>query len=199
MFEFKSEPDMHLLTVTRTGLWSLATVRSYETALRTKLAEHKILGKPTLFIVDIRSSGAQARDVADALRTMVKRLGPLNADRTAVVTASGIAKLQASQIADVSARVFTSMVLARDWVLGDGEPKEARRTVHDVPSDVDADGAAVHVHGPSGVDILLTPSAALKTAKCIGDVAATVERDIAAVLAAKSGCPAYPAPTIVTS
>ncbi len=179
MFDFKSEPDLGLLTVTRTGLWSLATVRSYETALRLRLAEHKFSGKPTSFIVDIRTSGAQPVDVAEALRAMVNRLGPLQADRTAVVTASGIAKLQARRVADLNSRVFTSMVLARDWVLDNADSKAALGPVYDVPINAEPEGGVVHVHGPSGVDVLLTPSAALETAKRIRDAAAAVERDMA--------------------
>lgn len=46
--------------------------------------------------------------------------------------------------------------------------------VHNIPSEADAAGACVHVHGPSDVDISLTPEAALETAKRIGDAAVEV-------------------------
>jgi len=88
MFQFKLEPDISLLTVTRTGLWSLETVISYEKALRIELAKLRVVGRPRLVIIDTRSRGAQPSHVADALRSMVARLGPLHADRTAVVTAT---------------------------------------------------------------------------------------------------------------
>jgi hypothetical protein len=43
--------------------------------------------------------------------------------------------------------------------------------VHDTPSDVEADGSVVHLHGPSNAEIALTPKAALETAKRLGDAA----------------------------
>ena len=46
--------------------------------------------------------------------------------------------------------------------------------VHDVPSDAVAAGHCVHIHGPSELDISLTPQAALETAKRIGDAAVEV-------------------------
>lgn len=182
MFHFKFEPHIPMLTVTRSGFWTLDTVASYEVALRSELAQLRSSGRRTAFIIDIRSSGAQALDVADALRAMVGRLGPLHSDRTAVVTSSGLAKLQARSVADPAAQVFTSMVLARDWVLKD---LEAAATVHNEPSDADAEGPAVHVHGPSGVDIIFTPAAALETAKRIGDAAVEALFDLTAAVPAR--------------
>jgi len=171
VFRFKLEDDLSLLTVTRTGLWSLETVKAYELALRRQLLDLHAFGRPTLFIIDIRGSGAQPRSVADALRLMVKGLGPLHADRTAVVTSSGIAKLQARRVADLNAQVFTSMALARDWVLGFVDPNRKIGIVHDVPSNAEAEGMVVHIQGPSDVDLMLTPAAALETAKRVGNAA----------------------------
>ncbi|MDO9369499.1 MAG: hypothetical protein Q7T68_13105 [Sphingopyxis sp.] len=171
MFKFELEIDIPLLTVTRTGFWSLDTVKSYEAALRPQLTKLRLSGRPTAFIIDIRSTGPQALDVAEALRSMVGRLGSLHADRTAVVTSSGIAKLQARRVADANAQVFTSMVLARDWVIANSNPALASETVHSAPSDAEAAGRSVHVHGPSDVDVSFTPAAALETAKRIGDAA----------------------------
>ena len=118
MFSFHVEPEIGLLTVTRNGFWSLPTVAAYEKDLREQLAMLHQLGRPTSCIIDIRSSGAQSGEVAAALRAMVGRLGSLHATRTAVVTHTGLAKLQAKRVADVNSRIFTSMVLARDWIMG---------------------------------------------------------------------------------
>ena len=167
MFHFKFEPEIPLLTAVRTGLWSLGTVRAYEAALRRDLVKLSLLKRPTSFIIDIRSSGAQTREVAEALRAMVARLGHLHADRTAVVTSSGLAKLEAKRVADDKAKVFTSMVLARDWVTGKGGRAPAIGTVYDVPSDAEAEVGIVHIQGPDGVDVMLTPAAALETGKRI--------------------------------
>ncbi|MGY2733812.1 hypothetical protein [Sphingomonas sp. UYP23] len=171
MFRFKFEPDISLLTATRSGLWSLETVRAYEASLRIELAKLGVTARPTAFIIDIRSSGAQEKSVAEALRRMVAGLGHLNADRTVVVTSSGIAKLEATRVADANARVFTSMVLARDWALGTTNPRLVGPPVHDAPSNAEVEGSVVHVLGPDSVDVMLTPAAALETAKRIGAAA----------------------------
>ena len=174
MFTFKLEGHASLLIAVRSGFWSLNTVKAYELALRQELAILHRAGGPTRFIIDIRSSGAQAREVADALRTMVRHLGPLHADRTAVVASSGVAKLQAKRVADVNSQVFTSMVLARDWVMNTPHIALAGSPVHDRPSEADAEGSTVHIHGPSNVDFVLTPEAALETAKRISNAAVEV-------------------------
>lgn len=171
MFDFRFEPEIALLTVTRTGLWSLETVASYETVLRQQLAILQQFGPSTSFVIDIRATGTQPRIVAEALREMVERLGPLHAKRTAIVAFSGVAKLQAVRIADLDAQVFTSMGAARDWLLGNDASARTAGEVHDEPSEADAEGRAVHIRGPSDVDVVLTPAAALETAKRIGNAA----------------------------
>lgn len=196
VFQFKLESDIPLLTVTRTGVWSLSTVTSYEAALRHELVKLHLSGRPTSFIIDVRSSGAQAYNVAEALRTMVAGLGHLNASRTAVVTSSGLAKLEAKRVADNNAKVFTSMVLARDWVTSKGGPAPVSQAAHNVPSEVEAEGTLVHVHGPSGVDVTFTPAAALETAKRIGNVAVEVLGETATASAKKNSAQHNPASTI---
>ncbi len=181
LFQFKLEPNISLLTVTRTGAWSLDTVVSYEAALRMEMAKLHLAGRPTSFIIDIRSSGAQPSNVAEALRLMVARLGTLHANRTAVVTTSGVAKLQAKRVADPDAQIFTSMTLARDWIMSEIDPASVTGTVYDVPSAVEAEGPSIHIHGPSDVDIVLTPAAALETAKRIGDAAVEILIETAAL------------------
>ncbi|TPG42605.1 hypothetical protein EAH79_01630 [Sphingomonas koreensis] len=171
MFEFKLEREIPLLTVTRTGIWSLETVAEYEPALRRELAALHRWGSSTAFIIDIRFTGAQPSEVAEALRAMVGRLGELHATRTAVVSDAGVAKLQARRVADASAQVFTSMVMARDWAMRRGEPTVSGNVVYNEPSDVETEGHTVRVHGPSDVDVSMTPGAALETAKRIGDAA----------------------------
>jgi hypothetical protein len=174
MFKFTLELDIPLLTVTRSGVWSLNTVAEYEAALRVELLLLQHSGRPTSFIIDIRSTAAPDYQVAEALRLMVARLGDLNADRTGVVTSSGAAKLQAKYAADPSAQVFTTMALARAWVRGTVEAEQAPVTVHDKPSAAEAEGATVHIQGPSDVDVVLTPSAAIETAKRISNAAIEV-------------------------
>jgi hypothetical protein len=63
--------------------------------------------------------------------------------------------------------------------------------VHNEPSEADAAGACVHVHGPSDVDISLTPQAALETAKRIGDAAVEVILEHASLSARVCELPAH--------
>ena len=182
MFLFKFEPELSLLTATRTGVWTLDTVASYEIALRSKLAELQSLGRLSSFIIDVRSSGPQSAAVADALRLVVQRLGPLHANRTAVVTLGGLEKLQARRVADVNDQVFTSMVLARGWVTGHVGHMNPVGMIHDEASIAEAEGPSVHIHGPANVDVSLTPAAALKTSKRIEDAAVEVLLGTAAPL-----------------
>ena len=114
MLDIHSETELSLLSVTRTGEWNLDTVMSYEATLRTEMAHLQRSGRPTSFIIDIRPTGPHKPQVAAALRSVVERLGPLRADRIAIVSASGIAKLEVTQAATRDTQVFASMVLARD-------------------------------------------------------------------------------------
>ncbi|TPG39082.1 hypothetical protein EAH79_15200 [Sphingomonas koreensis] len=174
MFHFALERDIPLLTATRTGDWSIDTVRDYEVALRQELISLQLCDRPTGFIIDIRSKVALHLDVAEALRLMVSRLGRLHPDRTAIVASSGVTKLQARQVADPKARVFTSMIVARNWVTTELAASQPLVSVQCEPSDAEPTGSNVHVRGPSNVDVVLTPAAALETARRIGDAAVEV-------------------------
>ena len=52
--------------------------------------------------------------------------------------------------------------------------------IHDVPSEVEAEGETVHLHGPSDVDLTMTPRAALETANRLGEAAVDALLDQAA-------------------
>ena len=169
MFKIDAQPALSLLTVTRIGDWTLDTVRSYETALRAEMTKLNQSGRPTSFIIDVRATGAQKPEVADALRAMVLRLGPLRADRIAIVAASGIIKLENAQYDEEDTQIFTSLVLAQDWVTS-GRASTVHK-IYDEPSDVESSGQSVHVVGPSKVDFKLTPAAAIELSKRLEDVA----------------------------
>ena len=94
MFEFNLDRSIPLLTITRSGFWTLETVAAYEIELRLQLAELRRHSPRASCIIDIRSRGVQSIDVANALQVVVGRLGILIAARTAVVAHSGLAKLQ---------------------------------------------------------------------------------------------------------
>jgi len=50
----------------------------------------------------------------------------------------------------------------------------SRRKAHDQPSSVEAQTDGVHVDGPDGVAVTLTPRAALETAKRMSDAAVEI-------------------------
>lgn len=66
------------------------------------------------------------------------------------------------------------MVLAREWTIGEAPRIAGLAMVHDRASDVEAEGSVVHLHGPSNVDLLLTPKAALEASRRIANAATEV-------------------------
>ncbi len=85
MFRFDLEPAIPLLTVIQKGVWTAATVATFEPAFRQELKRLLVSGRPTSLIIEIRAPVPRDLLVTEALRAMVARLGLLNADRTAVV------------------------------------------------------------------------------------------------------------------
>lgn len=182
IFSFKLEAEIPLLTVTQTGVWSVVTVLAFEPALRHELVLLQVSGRPRSLIIDIKSSLGRRRDVTEALSAMVARFGPLHPERTAIVSSLGFAKLEAGRVRDVNAQVFTSMAHARDWVMGKVYAQQPAGMVHDEPSDARPEGLTVHVHGPSDVNVVLTPAAALETARRISDAAVEVLLETAKIV-----------------
>lgn len=188
MFNFILEPEIPMLTVARTGKWSLATVAAHEIVLRLELAHLRLSGKPRGLIVDIGSTWPQERNVALALRRMEGRLGNLRPERIAIVSSFGVSRLHARHLKEADTQVFASMKYARQWIIRMAEPTGLPSDVYDRPSQADPEGLTVHIHGPSDMGMMLTPSAALETAKRIGDAAVEViigiamaERDLASI------------------
>ncbi|MFD1951110.1 hypothetical protein ACFSGX_10070 [Sphingomonas arantia] len=190
MFAFTLEPDRVLLTATLTGEWSFETVLAYEPHLRQQLALLRASGRPRLFIVDCRTV-VQNDDVGEALRLAVARLGQLHPDRTAVVFAGSIEKNSARRVGDLNAPIFPTMELARDWVTGKVYRAQSPATVHDEPSDAISEGFAVRIHGPADVDLVLTPAAALETARRISDAAVGALMEKARTEPGASGVPHF--------
>lgn len=174
MFNFMLEPGIPLLTVTRTGQWSVATVAAHEIAFRQELVQLRHSGKTRGLIVDIGATWMQERDVAWALRRMEMRLGELRPERIAVVSSFGASRLHARHLKEPDTQIFASMQFARAWIISKADETAYPGQVHDQASHAEAEGLTVHVHGPSDVHIMLTPAAALETAKRIGDAAVEV-------------------------
>jgi hypothetical protein len=163
-----------MLTVTRNGEWSLATVAAHEIVLRQELRHLQQSGKHRGMIVDIGATWPQERNVVWALRRMEARLGDLRPERIAVVSSFGASRLHARHLKEADTQVFASMKFAREWIIRMAEPNGSPGDVYNQPSQADPEGMAVHIHGPSSMDIMLTPGAALETAKRIGDAAVEV-------------------------
>lgn len=174
MFKFELEPEIPMLTVTRAGEWSVETVAAHEIALRQELFQLQLSGKPRGLIVDIGATWPQERNVAWALRRMEARLGELRPERIAVVSSFGASRLHARHLKEPDTQVFASMSFARQWIIRMAEPTGMPTEVLGQPCHADPEGSAVHIHGPTDVNIMLTPCAALETAKRIGDAAVEV-------------------------
>jgi hypothetical protein len=160
--------------VTRTGQWSVATVAAHEIAFRQELVQLSRSGKTRGLIVDIGATWPQERTVAWALRRMELRLGDLRPERIAVVSSFGASRLHARHLREPDTQIFASMEFARAWIISKADETAYPGEVHDQASHAEAEGLTVHIHGPSDVHIMLTPAAALETAKRIGDAAVEV-------------------------
>jgi hypothetical protein len=171
IFNFILEPCIPLLTVTRTGQWSVETVAAHEIAFRQELVQLCLSGKTRGLIVDIGATWPQERNVARALRRMEARLGELRPERIAVVSSFGTSRLHARHLREPDTQIFASMEFAREWIMRQADTTAYPGEIYDQASQAEAEGLAVHVHGPSEMHMVLTPSAALETAKRIGDAA----------------------------
>jgi hypothetical protein len=174
MFNFISEPEIPMLTVRRNGEWSVATVAAYEIVLRQELVLLHQSGKPRGMIVDIGGTWPQQRSVAWALRRIEARLGDLRPERIAVVSSFGASRLHARHLKQPDTQVFTSMKFAREWIIRRSEATGLPTVVFDQPIQADPEGPTVHIYGPTDNGVMLTPGAALETAKRIGDAAVEV-------------------------
>lgn len=174
IFNFILEPGVPLLTVTRTGQWSVETVAAHEIAFRQELMQLRRSGKTRGLIVDIGGTWPQERNVAWALRRMEARLGNLRPERIAVVSSFGASRLHARHLREPDTQIFASMEFAREWIMRQADASAYPGKIYDQASHAEAEGPSVHVHGPSDMHIVLTPAAALETAKRIGDAAVEV-------------------------
>ncbi|WP_033921546.1 hypothetical protein [Sphingomonas sp. 37zxx] len=179
MLEFRLEPELRLLTVTRNGVWSVDEALSYEEALRLELAALRLFEGPTACIIDVRLDEHQPLN-CEGLRLMIGRLGKLAADRFATVTSADLTNAQIEQLTRARTRVFTSMVLARDWAARKSPTRPGLAAATHEPSHAWGDGLLVQVRGPGDIDFQLTPAAALETAKRISDAAIDVLLRVAA-------------------
>lgn len=160
--------------MTRTGQWSVETVAAHEIAFRQELMQLRLSGKTRGLIVDIGGTWPQERNVARAMRRMEARLGNLRPERIAVVSSFGASRLHARHLRELDTQVFVSMEFAREWIMRQADDSAYPGEIYDQASQAEAEGSSVHVHGPSDMHLVLTPAAALETAKRIGDAAVEV-------------------------
>jgi hypothetical protein len=119
-FELSLDRSVRLLRTTMRGFWDVAVVRQYERALWPKLRELAAL-KPgtTLSLVDSIDFQVQSREVAEALGPiMIDRAGELHPDRTAILVADRLVRMQVSRhIVDDRVQVFLGEAEAMGWLL----------------------------------------------------------------------------------
>jgi hypothetical protein len=121
-FELSLDRSARLLRTTMRGFWDVATVRQYERALWPKLRELAALKPGTTFsLVDSIDFPVQSKAVTEALGpVMIDRAGQLHPDRTAILVADALVRMQVSRhVVDDRVRVFLSEAEAMEWLLGD--------------------------------------------------------------------------------
>lgn len=138
--QFHAGTGIPLLTVTRTGQWSVATVAAHEIAFRQELVQLRHSGKTRGLIVDIGATWMQERDVAWALRRMEMRLGELRPERIAVVSSFGASRLHARHLKEPDTQIFASMGFARAWIISKADATAYPGQVHDQASHAEAEG-----------------------------------------------------------
>jgi hypothetical protein len=121
-FELSLDKSARLLRTTLRGFWDVGVVRQYERALWPKLRELAAL-KPgtTLSLVDSIHFPVQSKAVTEALGPiMVDRAGDLHPDRTAILVANALVRMQVSRhIVDDRVRVFLAEAEGMAWLLRD--------------------------------------------------------------------------------
>jgi hypothetical protein len=110
------------------GFWDVALVRQYERALWPLLRELAAL-KPgtTLSLVDSIDFPVQSQAVTEALGPiMLDRAGELHPDRTAILVANRLVRMQVSRyIVDDRVQVFLGESEAVEWLLRDTRSAKA--------------------------------------------------------------------------
>jgi hypothetical protein len=121
-FELSIDSSTRLLRTTLRGFWDVAVVRQYERALWPKLRELAAL-KPgtTLSLVDSIDFPVQSQAITETLGPiMIDRAGALHPDRTAILVANALVRMQVSRhIVDDRVRVFLVEAEGMEWLLRD--------------------------------------------------------------------------------
>lgn len=119
-FSFNLDRDRALLTVVMSDFWDMATVKEYALRVTEQLRELKRLGRPTACLVDVREHSVQPKAVTDYQQKIVVELGPLHADRVAIVASSALLRIQTQRIcAQRQHLVFDAIEPALAWLLGE--------------------------------------------------------------------------------
>jgi hypothetical protein len=119
-FELSLDRSARLLRTTMRGFWDVKVVRQYEGALRPKLRELAALKPGTTFsLVDSIDFPVQSQAVAEALGpVMIERAGGLHPDRTAILVANALVRMQVSRhVVDDRVRVFLGEAEGMEWLL----------------------------------------------------------------------------------
>ena len=117
-FIFTLDRDRALLRVELHGFWDLATMDSYEPQFHQALAELDSLGAVrTSCLVDARDYPVQSHAITERQNWFVAKLGPLQADRAALIVATTLVRMQAARgLPEDRMRVFESETEALAWL-----------------------------------------------------------------------------------
>jgi hypothetical protein len=116
-FELSLDRKLGLLRITLRGFWDTATMDEYEgkyQAVFNELASLK--PRPTYCMVDASEYPVQAQEISRRHGELVAWLGPREADRSALIVANPLVRLQASRGLNERMQVFLSEPEAMEWL-----------------------------------------------------------------------------------
>lgn len=125
MFSFSYDPDRVLLTITRSGYWTLQIFRDFEREflgyhykIRTQHRSYRVLS-------DCRDYPVQSQEIGEAVATSSGNILSENKGHYAIVTNSMLSTLQARRaLPQDNVRIFPDMDEAMIWLFEEGSLPE---------------------------------------------------------------------------
>ena len=118
-FEIALDKRRALLRITLRGFWDVATMDAYEPQFYHALAElSRLRPALTLCLVDGRDYPVQSHAITERHNAFVASLGPLQADRAALIVTQTLVRMQAARgLPEDRMRVFESEAEAMAWLM----------------------------------------------------------------------------------
>lgn len=127
MYNFSYDADTALMHVTKSGFWTLAEFRGFETAF---MAHHReiVRTQPHYCVLgDCTDYSVQSAEISAAYTTFFDDFSRINRNRFAILVSSALAKMQAKRaMPHESIEIFTDRQQAMTWLFADAGRQSAR-------------------------------------------------------------------------